>query len=113
MTGRRPLDEMQPKIITDLKDAIRETHGCEALYVSTVHVRETLKDDPDWDGLVKIFELIGHAEAKRCYAWSYRDGKENRTVAILEVTPVTSAEIAVSSVNGLAARPVESAPDES
>jgi len=91
---------MQPKIITDLKDAIRQTHGCEALYINTVHVREKLKNAADWDGLVKVFELIGHPKAKRCYAWSYRDGKEKTATTILELAPVTSAETAVSIANG-------------
>jgi len=87
---------MQPKIITDLKDTIRQTHGCEALYVNTVYVRKTANSPPDWDGFVKVFELIGHRKAKRCYAWNYGDGKEIRTVAILESPPVGSPEIAVS-----------------
>jgi len=29
---------VQPEIITDLKDAIRQIHGCEALYVNTVQM---------------------------------------------------------------------------
>jgi hypothetical protein len=90
---------MQPKIITELKDAIRQTHGCEALYVSTVHVREKLKNAADWDGFVRVFELIGHPTAKRCYAWSYRVGKAKTVAVILELTPVTSAEIAVTVAN--------------
>jgi len=90
---------MQPKIITELKDAVRQTHGCEALYVSTVHVREKLKNAADWDGFVKVFELIGHSTAKRCYAWSCRVGKEKTATVILELPPVTSAETAVSVAN--------------
>jgi hypothetical protein len=92
----------QPRIITDLKDAIRQIHGCEALYVNTVHVDKKLKDDPNWDGFVKVFELVGHTKAKRCYAWTYREEKEERRVAMLEMGPITSAEVAVSVVNGSA-----------
>jgi hypothetical protein len=91
---------MQPRIITDLKDAIRQTHRCEAVYISTVHVREKLKSAAEWNGFVKVFKLIGHPEAKRCYAWSYCNGKEKTVTTILELSPVSSAETAISVANG-------------
>ena len=37
----------------------------------------------------------GHPKAKRAYAWTYRDGDQNKTVAVLEIPPVDSAENAV------------------
>jgi hypothetical protein len=96
---------MQPRIITELKDAIREVHGCETLYVNTVHVTKTLSADPNWDGLVKVFELIGHPEAKRCYAWSYRDGKTTRSMTALEIPPTTSPDLAIDVANSEAQDP--------
>ena len=37
----------------------------------------------------------GHEKAKRCYAWIYPDGEETKTVAVLEIPPVTSLKSAV------------------
>jgi hypothetical protein len=37
-----------------------------------------------WQGTVEVFDLVSHRKAKRAYAWSYRDGDQNKTVAVLE-----------------------------
>jgi len=45
-----------------------------------------------------FFDLTGHPEAKRAYAWSHLDGQNDertRFVAVLEIPPVVSAETAV------------------
>jgi hypothetical protein len=34
-------------------------------------------------------------KAKRCYAWSFDDGKQTRSVTVLELPPVDSPETAV------------------
>jgi hypothetical protein len=85
---------MPPREITELKDAIRATHGCESLHVESVPVKEIFEDQTTWEGTVEVFDL-GHLQAKRAYAWSYRDGNQNKTVAILEIPPVDSPESAV------------------
>jgi hypothetical protein len=38
---------------------------------------------------------IGHPKAKRAYAWTYREGDQNKTIAVLEIPPVDSPESAV------------------
>ena len=86
---------MPPREITELKDAIRATHGCESLHVESVPVKEVFEDQTTWEGTVEVFDLIGHLQAKRAYAWSYRDGNQNKTFAVLEIPPVDSPEIAV------------------
>jgi hypothetical protein len=48
-----------------------------------------------WDGVVEVFRLIRHPKAKHCFAWSYQDGHETKTTAVLEIPPVNSAESAV------------------
>jgi hypothetical protein len=45
--------------------------------------------------LEKEKDLIGHPNAKRVYAWTYRDGAQNKTVAVLEIPPVDSPQSAV------------------
>jgi hypothetical protein len=86
---------MQPKDITDLQDVIRKVHGCESEYSRTLHVREVFLEKIAWDGFVKVFKLIQHPKAKRCYAWSYQDEKETKSVTVLEIPPVDSPESAV------------------
>ena len=88
---------LPPKEIRTLQDAILAIHGCESIYRKTVHVPEKLHGKVRWDGLVKVFKLIRHPQATRCYAWSYRDGRGIKLAAILEVPPVDSAESAVKS----------------
>jgi len=56
---------MPPKEITELKDAIRATHGCESLHVESVTVKEVFEDQVAWEGMVGVFDLVGHLEAKR------------------------------------------------
>ena len=73
---------MPPKEITQLKDAIRATHGCESLHVESVPVKE-------------VFDLVGHLQAKRAYAWTYPDGDQNKTFTVLGIPPVDSPQSAV------------------
>jgi hypothetical protein len=86
---------MPPEKITELKDAIRATHGCESLHVESVPVKEVFEDQTAWEGTVEVFDLVGHLKAKRAYAWSYRDGDQNKTVTVLEIPPVNSPQSAV------------------
>jgi hypothetical protein len=63
-----------------------------------VSVKEVFKGRIIWAGEVEVFDLYGHAEAKRCYAWGYPDKKEPDkldVVAVLEIPPVVSPETAV------------------
>ena len=86
---------MPHKRITTLKDAIRATHGCESLHVKSVPVVEQFEGKIAWQGTVEVFDLIGHSKAKRAYAWTYRDGDQNKTVAVLKLPPVDSPQTAV------------------
>jgi hypothetical protein len=86
---------MQPKDITDLQDVILKLHECESIYRHTVHVREVFQEKIAWDGLVRVFRLFNHPKAQYCYAWSYQDEKETKSVTILEIPPVDSPESAV------------------
>jgi hypothetical protein len=54
-----------------------------------------LRAQTAWEGTVEVFELIGHLKAKRAYAWTYREGDQNKTIAVLELSPVDSPHIAV------------------
>src|SRR6266516_3003849 len=74
------------KEITELKDAIRAMHGCESLHVESVAVKEVFEGQTVRESKVEVFDLVGHRQAKRAYAWSYRDGNQNKTFAVLEIS---------------------------
>jgi hypothetical protein len=86
---------MSPKEITKLKNAIRATHGCDSLHVESVPVVEQFENEAAWKGTVEVFELVGHPQAKRAYAWSQRDGDELKPTTVLHLGPVDSPESAV------------------
>lgn len=51
-----------------------------------------------WDGMVEVFDLIGHPTAKRAYGWTHPNGPgdgEERFVTVLEIAPVASPVTAV------------------
>jgi len=78
--------------------AVQHLHNCAAVWRETVPVNEVFKGHTVWKGEVELFDLIGHPKAKRAYAWSHREGKDDqgeRFVAVLEIPPVTSPETAV------------------
>lgn len=84
-----------PRRIEELKDAIELEHRCRAEHVRSVPVREMSGDEVAWEGIVQVFELVGHAVAKCCFAWPYRSGGLRRVVTMLQVPPVTSPQSAV------------------
>jgi len=87
--------------IESLQDAIFRTHGCKARHLGSVPVNEQFKGKPVWQGVVEVFELVGHPKAKICYAWGHhtedKDSK-SRYVMVLEIPPVDSPLAAVRAV---------------
>ncbi len=83
--------------ISALQDAIRNLHGCESQHLESVPVTERWDDEVVWDGVVEVFDLIGHETALWAYAWSHvlDDSGQRRFVAVLHEGPVDSPESAV------------------
>jgi hypothetical protein len=82
--------------LEELEGVIVKLHGCEASPVETVEVEEIHQGRTVWRGEVEIFELAGHARAKRCYAWGLPDELGTlQIVTVLEIPPVNSALMAV------------------
>jgi hypothetical protein len=85
--------------IEELRGVIRRLHGVEARHIESVPVKEeTSQGKTVWDGIVEVFELIGHPKASRVYAWAHDTddpAKPTRYVTILHLHPVTSPEAAV------------------
>jgi hypothetical protein len=86
---------MPSKDIIELQNAIRSTHGCESRWEASVRVEDKLEGKTAWNGTVEGFSLIGHPKAKHAYAWTYRDGNQNRTTMVLKIPPVDSPQTAV------------------
>jgi hypothetical protein len=86
---------LMPDLIKTLQEAIKATHGCDSQHLGSEQVCEEFDGQIAWQGTVEVFDLVGHPKAKRAYAWTYRDGDQNKTVAVLEIPPVDSPETAV------------------
>jgi hypothetical protein len=90
--------ENKQDYIARVQVAVSQLHDCGAVWRETVPVHEVFQGKTVWQGSVEVFDLNGHAKAKRAYAWSHREGKNDageRFVAVLEIPPVESAQTAV------------------
>ena len=89
---------MTSSYIEELRDVIRRLHGAEATHVESVPVKEKFKGKTVWDGVVEVFDLVGHPKASRVYSWAHdTDNPEHprRHVTVLHIYPVTSPAAAV------------------
>jgi hypothetical protein len=80
-----------------LQKAIFDLHGCKAIWIKSVPVKEIFEGETVWEGVVQVFDLQNHPTAKRCYAWAHGldDSKKRRFFAVLHEGPVDSPEKAV------------------
>ena len=84
--------------IDELRDVIHRLHGGKASHVKSVPVKESFQGRTVWDGVVEVFDLSGHPQANRIYAWSHdTDDPANprRYVTVLHIPPVISPQTAV------------------
>ena len=82
--------------ISELQDVIRKLHGVESRHLESVSVKEEFQGKTVWEGVVEVFELIGHPKASRLYAWSHEaNGAKKRHVTVLHLAPIDSPEAAV------------------
>ena len=84
--------------IEDLRGVIRRVHGVESKHVESVSVKETFQGKTVWEGVVEVFDLVGHPKTPRAYAWSHDMGdpkQPRRHITVLHIHPVTSPILAV------------------
>ena len=81
--------------IAALSDGIRATHNCECAHAGTSHVHEQMDGETVWEGDVEIFDLEGHPEATKAFAWGWDVEGEVRCLAIINVPPIESPREAV------------------
>jgi hypothetical protein len=81
----------------ELKRAVESQHGCTAMFVQSVPVKETFDGKTVWDGVVHVFTIHGHPKANRAYAWSspIEGSDKRRFFAVLHKPPITSPVEAV------------------
>jgi hypothetical protein len=79
-----------------LQEAIKHMHGCGSTWVESVPVNERFDGEVVWAGEVQVFDLIGHPQATRAYAWSHAtEGTKRRFYAVLGIPPIVDALTAV------------------
>lgn len=82
--------------IQELRDTITAMWSCKSQHVASVPVCDMFGDTVAWEGVVEVFDLDGHAQAKRAYGWQFKtDNEERKAMVVLELPPVDSAESAV------------------
>jgi hypothetical protein len=83
--------------IDQLLQAVESQHCCMAKLAQTVPVKETFGGKTVWEGLVHVFDIVGHPKANLAYAWSspIEGSDKRRFFAVLHVPPITSPVDAV------------------
>jgi hypothetical protein len=84
--------------IEELRNVIRRLHGAEASHIESVNVKEEYQGKTVWDGTVEVFDLEGHPDASRVYAWAHdTDDPANprHHITVLHIHPIKSARDAV------------------
>jgi hypothetical protein len=67
-------------------------HGGTATLAQSVPVRETFEGKTVWEGVVHVFDLVGHPIAPRAYAWSspIEGSTKRRLFAVLHTDRINS-----------------------
>ena len=82
--------------IEQFKQALEKACQCKARHVASKAVIEGFEGQVVWDGIVEVFDLQGHAQAKRGYVFYFVEDN-GRTVikTVLGISPVDSEVSAV------------------
>ena len=83
--------------IHSLKLGIETQHGGVATFKESVPIKETYGGITVWEGIVNVFDLVGHPKAKIAYAWSspIEGSSKRRVFAALHVPPITGPQDAL------------------
>ena len=92
--------------IEELRDIIQRLHGGEATHRASVSVKETFNGETVWEGIVEVFDLIGHPKASTVYAWK---NDADHHVTVLHLGPIKSATDAVRAAIAQEFRSLETA----
>lgn len=81
--------------IEELRSVIKKVHGVESRHLESVPIKETFQGKTVWEGVVEVFDLIGHPKAQKVYAWTHDVDGKKRHVTVLHMDKVTSPLLAV------------------
>ena len=84
--------------IEELRDVIKKLHGVDSRHLESVPIKEEFQGRTVWEGIVEVFELIGHPNAPKVYAWAHKTDdpkRPRRHVTVLHIAPVDSPIAAV------------------
>jgi len=101
--------------VGELRTVIKELHGVESKHIESVPVKETFQGRTVWEGIIEVFDLIGHPKATRVYAWADETDdprSPRRHVTVLHMDSVTSPVLAVRAAIIQEFRASESAQEE-
>ncbi len=75
-----------------LKEAVENMYGGAATLAQSAPIRETFQGKVVWEGVVHVFDLIGHPTATRAYAWSspIEGSTKRRFFAVLHTERINS-----------------------
>jgi hypothetical protein len=77
------------------RDAIHQLHGVEAKWIESVPVSDTFEGGKAWNGVVEVFDVTGHQQARRAFAWSHQSDKGTKILAVLAIPPIHQPRDAV------------------
>jgi hypothetical protein len=83
---------MKSDDVEGLKAAVEGMHNCRATFIESVPILESWKGTAVWEGVVNVFDLTGHPEAKRAYAWSepIAETAKRQFFTVLNLPPIDS-----------------------
>ena len=97
-----------------LKRLIETQHGAKSTFVKSVRIHRASEGQANWDGMVHVFDLNGHPNAKRAFAWSspISGSSGPRFFAVLQMgaitTPIQAVKAASAAIREWGARGTKS-----
>ena len=81
----------------ELQHAVETQHRCHASLAYVESVSEEFAGEVVWHGSVHVFDIDGHARAKRAYAWSspIEGSNKRRFFVVLQIPPINTPSDAV------------------
>ncbi len=79
----------------NLQRAVEAEHGCACTHSGTMFVHEKVAGITVWRGSVDTFDLEGHPQASKAFAWMTRDDGDVRYVVMLNLPPIKTPRDAI------------------
>lgn len=64
------MHENHPAHIERLRRSVEDVHNCDAIFLTSVDICETIEKGGTWKGEVSIFRIENHPDSIICFAWS-------------------------------------------